>query len=907
MAVHLPLGNAAILEAQLLMLASHNILNPANGAPIAVPSQDMVLGLYYITKAKKTMGDDIVKGEGGIFYSPEEVIIAHNEGALDLHAAIKVKTQDLNEEGEIVTKMIETTCGRVLFNEKVPAEAGYINGVMTKKALRDMIGHVLKICGTSRTAHFLDEIKELGYHMAFVGGLSFNLDDIIVPKEKVALVDKAEGDVKEVMANYNMGLITNNERYNQIIDIWTHTNSRLTHTLMEQLKNDMQGFNSIYMMYDSGARGSKEQIRQLSGMRGLMAKPQKSGASSQDIIENPILSNFKEGLSILEYFISTHGARKGLADTALKTADAGYLTRRLVDVAQDVVINAHDCGTLRGITATPLKKNDEIVEPLYDRILGRSVVTDVYVPDTDDLIVAAGELVTEDIALAIQEAEIDEVEIRSVLTCEMRRGVCAKCYGRNLATHRNAQIGDSVGVVAAQSIGEPGTQLTLRTFHVGGTASNIADESDLKAKSAGKIEIDELRTLVRKNKSGEDATVVVGRSAELKLTDSKGNITMTGNIPYGAEIMVESGDTLKRGDVICKWDPYNAVIISEVKGSIVFDNVIEGLTFREEVDEQTGFTEKVITESRDKKKNPAIHIIDPKSKEILREYSIPVDAHISVNEGDKIDAGQILFKIPRKAGKSGDITGGLPRVTELFEARNPSNPAVVSEIDGVAEYGKIKRGNREIKITSKTGDVRKYLVPLSKHILVQENDFVRAGQALSVGAITPRDILNIEGPTKVQEYLVNEIQEVYRLQGVKINDKHFEVIVRQMMLKAQIVDAGDTRFLEGQSVHRADIMEENDAIYGMKVIVDPGGSTTLKAGQIVSARRLRDENSQMRRTDSALVDSRDAVPATSTALLQGITRASLQTQSFISAASFQETTKVLNEAAISGKQDDYLV
>ncbi len=906
MAVHLPLGNAAILEAQLLMLASHNILNPANGAPIAVPSQDMVLGLYYITKGKVSTPEDIVKGEGGIFYSPEEVTIAYNEGALDLHAAIKVRAEDLNDKGEVEVRLMETTCGRVLFNDRVPSEAGYINDVMTKKALRDMIGHVLKMCGTSRTAQFLDDIKELGYHMAFVGGLSFNLDDIIIPKEKEALVIKAEKEVKEVMANYNMGLITNNERYNQIIDIWTHTNSRLTHTLMEQLKNDKQGFNSIYMMYDSGARGSKEQIRQLSGMRGLMAKPQKSGASAQDIIENPILSNFKEGLSILEYFISTHGARKGLADTALKTADAGYLTRRLVDVAQDVVINEFDCGTLRGIVATALKKNDEIVEPLFDRILGRSVVSDVFVPDTDDLIVEAGELVTEDVALAIQAAEIDEVEIRSVLTCEMRRGVCSKCYGRNLATHRNAQIGDAVGVIAAQSIGEPGTQLTLRTFHVGGTASNIADESDLKAKSSGTIEIDELRTLVRTSKDGVKSNVVIGRAAELKLTDVKGNITMTGNIPYGAEILVKSGDTLKRGDVICKWDPYNAVIIAELKGKVVFDNIIEGLTFREEVDEQTGFTEKVITESRDKKKNPAIHIMDTKSKEIIREYSLPVDAHISVGSGDAIEAGQILVKIPRKAGKSGDITGGLPRVTELFEARNPSNPAVVSEIDGVAEYGKIKRGNREIKITSKTGDVRKYLVPLSKHILVQENDFVRAGQALSVGAITPRDILNIEGPTKVQEYLVNEIQEVYRLQGVKINDKHFEVIVRQMMLKAQIVDAGDTRFLEGQSVHRADVMEENDAIYGMMVITEVGGSTTLKAGQIVTARRMRDENSQLKRTDKELVQARDAVPATSTALLQGITRASLQTQSFISAASFQETTKVLNEAAISGKQDELL-
>ncbi len=906
MAVHLPLGNAAILEAQLLMLASHNILNPANGAPIAVPSQDMVLGLYYITKGKKSSKEDVVKGEGGVFYSPEEVIIANNEGKLDLHAHIKVRTYDLNENGEPELRMIETTCGRILFNEKVPTEAGYINDVMTKKALRDMIGHVLKVCGTSRTAQFLDDIKELGYYMAFKGGLSFNLDDIIIPKEKEELVSKAEEEVKDVMMNYNMGLITNNERYNQIIDIWTHTNSRLTHTLMEQLKSDRQGFNSIYMMYDSGARGSKEQIRQLSGMRGLMAKPQKSGASAQDIIENPILSNFKEGLSILEYFISTHGARKGLADTALKTADAGYLTRRLVDVAQDVVINSDDCGTLRGLVATALKKNDEIVEPLRDRILGRTSLQDIYHPDTDELIVESGEIISEDIADKIEKADIDEVEIRSVLTCEMRRGVCSKCYGRNLATHRVAEMGDAVGVIAAQSIGEPGTQLTLRTFHVGGTASNIADESDLKAKTDGTLEIDELRTITRTTKDGSKVEVVVGRSAELKLTDNKGNISMTANIPYGAEIFVDSKAKVKRGDVICKWDPYNAVIVSEAKGKLVFDNVIEGITYREEVDEQTGFTEKVITESRDKKKNPAIHVIDPKTKEVIKEYNLPVDAHISVNEGDTINEGDIIVKIPRRAGKSGDITGGLPRVTELFEARNPSNPAVVSEIDGVAEYGKIKRGNREIKITSKTGEVRKYLVPLSKHILVQENDFVKAGQSLSVGAITPNDILNIQGPTAVQEYLVNEIQEVYRLQGVKINDKHFEVIVRQMMLKAQIIDAGDTKFLEGQSVHKADIMEENDSIFGMKVVVDAGESSELRAGQIVTARRLRDVNSQLTREDKKLVESRDAVPATSTPLLQGITRASLQTQSFISAASFQETTKVLNEAAISGKQDQLM-
>jgi len=906
MAVHLPLGNAAILEAQMLMLASHNILNPANGAPIAVPSQDMVLGLYYITKDKKSLKDDVVKGEGGIFYSPEEVIIAYNENKLDLHAQIKVKTYDLNHLGEPELKLIETSCGKVLFNENVPQEVGFINEVLTKKALRDIIGKVLKICGTSRTAHFLDEIKGLGYTMAFKGGLSFNLDDIIIPKEKVALVDKAEGEVQEVMSNYNMGLITNNERYNQIIDIWTHTNSRLTHTLMDQLKTDRQGFNSIYMMFDSGARGSKEQIRQLSGMRGLMAKPQKSGASVQEIIENPILSNFKEGLSILEYFISTHGARKGLADTALKTADAGYLTRRLVDVAQDVVINSDDCGTLRGIVATALKKNDEVVEPLFDRILGRTSVHDVYMPESDNLIVSAGEIISEDVAQQIEEADIDEVEIRSVLTCEMRRGVCSKCYGRNLSNHRLAQRGDAVGVVAAQSIGEPGTQLTLRTFHVGGTASNIADVSDIKAKGSGSLEIDELRTIERVE-DGDKKIIVVGRSGELKITDEKtGILIMNTNIPYGSELLVKNKTKIKKGDVVCKWDPYNALIISEFKGEVVFENIIEGMTYREEVDEQTGFTEKVITELKDRKRPPAIHVVDSKTKDILFEYSIPVNSHINVNEGDKIDEGKVLVKIPRTAGKTGDITGGLPRVTELFEARNPSNPAVVSEIEGVAAYGNIKRGNREIIITPKVGADHKYLVPLSKHILVQQNDFVRAGQPLSDGAITPRDILNIEGPTKVQEYIVNEIQEVYRLQGVKINDKHFEVIVRQMMLKAEIIDSGDTRFLEGQSIHKADIMEENDALFGMMLVKEAGDSEELQKGQLVSVRKLRDENSKLKREDKALVDAREARAATSKPMLQGITRASLQTQSFISAASFQETTKVLNEAAISGKEDHLL-
>ena len=902
MAVHLPLGNAAILEAQMLMLSSHNIRNSANGAPIAVPSQDMVLGLYYITKLKRSTKEEVVAGEDMTFYSPEEVIIAKNEGALDIHAAIKVRTKDVNEEGEVITRIVETTCGRVIFNELVPEAVGYVDEVLTKKALRGIISKVLAVCGTARTAQFLDDIKGLGYHMAFKGGLSFNLDDVIIPKEKDEMVDKANADVDEVMMNYNMGLITNNERYNQIIDIWTHTNTRLTSKLMERISTDNQGFNSIFMMMDSGARGSKEQIRQLSGMRGLMAKPQKSGASSQDIIENPILSNFKEGLTVLEYFISTHGARKGLADTALKTADAGYLTRRLVDVAQDVVINEDDCGTLRGITVTPLKKNDDIVESLYDRILGRTAVSDVYMPGTEDLIIAAGEEITEPYARKIEASDIDEVEVRSVLTCEMKRGVCAKCYGRNLSSSEMAVQGDAVGVIAAQSIGEPGTQLTLRTFHVGGTASNIADETDIKAKFGGHLEIDELKTISTKDKDGNKVEVVIGRSGEAKITNPKtGIVMMTANIPYGSHLIATNGKAIEKGDVICKWDPYNAVILSETKGKIEYENIVENETYREEIDEQTGFTEKVITENRNKKNIPTVKVIAGKGEE--KAYNLPVSAHIIVNDGDKIEAGQILVKIPRVAGKSGDITGGLPRVTELFEARNPSNPSVVSEIDGIVSYGKIKRGNREIIIESRTGEVRKYLCPLSKHILVQENDFVRAGQSLSDGAITPKDILNIKGPTAVQEYLVNEVQEVYRLQGVKINDKHFEVIVRQMMLKVEIKEAGDTKFLEGQSVHKADFFEENDALFGKVVVVDPGESDSIKAGQIISARKLRDENSTLKRKDKALIEARDAEPATSEPMLQGITKSSLHTRSFISAASFQETTKVLNEAALNGKVD----
>jgi DNA-directed RNA polymerase subunit beta' len=903
MAVHLPLGNAAILEAQLLMLASHNILNPANGAPITVPSQDMVLGLYYITKGKKTTDEETVKGEGKIFYSPDEVKIAYNERKLDLHAWIKVRVEDVIE-GKQVKHLVETTAGRVLFNDCVPKAVGYINELLTKKSLRDIISRILKDTDVATTAKFLDDIKDLGFYMAYKGGLSFNLSDVVVPAEKEILLNKAQEEVEEVRMNYNMGLITNNERYNQIIDIWTHTNSRLTHILMDKLKNDKQGFNSVYMMMDSGARGSKEQIRQLSGMRGLMAKPQKSGSSSgQDIIENPILSNFKEGLTILDYFISTHGARKGLADTALKTADAGYLTRRLVDVAQDVVVNIEDCGTLRGLTVAALKKNDDIVESLYDRILGRVSLYDVKNPITNELIVSEGEEINEDKARLIEAAEIDEVEIRSVLTCEHTRGVCAKCYGRNLASGKMVQKGEAVGVIAAQSIGEPGTQLTLRTFHVGGTASNIADESEIKAKFEGIIEIEELRTVSKKDAEGNSVEVVVGRGAEMKILHKEtGAVLATANIPYSSNLYVKNGAKLEKGQLICKWDPYNALILSEVEGKIVFENFIEGETYREEVDEQTGFTEIVIREFRNKKLIPIISVVDKKGVEIT-QFNLPVDAHVSVQDGQKVAPGDIVLKIPRKAGKTGDITGGLPRVTEMFEARNPSNPAVVSEIDGVVSYGKIKRGNREVIIEAKTGESAKYLIPLSRHILVQENDFVKAGQQLSTGAITPSDILSIKGPTAVQEYIVNEIQEVYRLQGVKINDKHFEVIVRQMMRKVEIIDPGDARFLERSTVNKWEFIEENDRLWGKMVVTEAGESTNLKPGQIISARKLRDENSLLKRNDKKTVEAREVVLATAEPVLQGITRASLHTDSFISAASFQETTKVLNQAAVNGKAD----
>jgi len=907
MAVHVPLGNAAILEAQMLMLASHNILNPANGAPVTVPSQDMVLGLYYMTKGKKTDESVKVKGEGLTFYSPQEVIIAYNESRVDLHAWIKVKVNVMTSEG-IKNKLTETTVGRVLFNQVVPKEVGYINELLTKKSLRDIISLVLKRTGIAKAAAFLDDIKELGFKMAFKGGISFNLNDVMIPVQKAELVKKANAEVEEVRNNYNMGFITNNERYNQIIDIWTRANSRISDNLMKQLSADRQGFNAVYMMLDSGARGSKEQIKQLGGMRGLMQKPQKSGASGGEIIENPILSNFKEGLSILEYFISTHGARKGLADTALKTADAGYLTRRLVDVAQDVIITDEDCGTLRGLAETALKNNEEIVESLYDRILGRVSVHDIYHPLTGELMIESGQEITEDVAGAIANSPIETVEIRSVLTCESKHGVCGKCYGRNLATGRMVCKGEAVGVIAAQSIGEPGTQLTLRTFHTGGTTSASATESQMLAKFAGKLEFEEIRT-VASNNANKKAEVVLGRSGEIRIIDEKTKaILATNNIPYGATLYVKSGAVVEKGQLICEWDPYNAVIVSEMAGKIEFENIEENVTYREEADEQTSFKEKVIIDSRDRTKNPVIKIVEGKGKDkvVLKSYNIPVGAHIVVNEDVKVEGGQVLVKIPRSAGKSGDITGGLPRVTELFEARNPSNPAIVSEIDGVVSYGGIKRGNREIIITSREGDVKKYLVSLSKHILVQDNDFIRAGSPLSDGAITPSDILSIKGPAMVQEYLVNEIQEVYRLQGVKINDKHFEVIVRQMMRKVVIEDPGDTRFLEKEHVNKIDFMEENDSIIDKMVVMEPGDSTSFKAGQMVSIRRLRDENSMLKRKDLKTVEARAAVAATSIPLLQGITQASLHTKSWISAASFQETTKVLNEAAIAGKVDHLL-
>ena len=898
MAVHLPLGNNAILEAQMLMLQSHNILNPANGAPITVPSQDMVLGLYYITKLRPG-----AKGEGLTFYGAEEAIIAYNEKRVDVHAPVKVMVDDVDEMGNVVKRLVETSVGRVIVNEIIPVEVGYVNTIISKKSLRDIITRVIKTVGMARACEFLDGIKNLGYRMAYEGGLSFNLDDIIIPAEKVDIVKRGNEEIDQITMNYNMGFITDNERYNQVIDTWTHVNTDLKKTLMKQMTEADQGFNAVFMMLDSGARGSADQIAQLAGMRGLMAKPQKAGAEGAQIIENPILSNFKEGMSVLEYFISTHGARKGLADTALKTADAGYLTRRLVDVSHDVIINEEDCGTLRGLVCTALKDGDEVISSLGERILGRVSVHDIIHPTTGKLIVASGEEITESVVAEIEASPIESVEIRSVLTCESKHGVCMKCYGRNLATSRMVQKGEAGGVIAAQSIGEPGTQLTLRTFHAGGIASNAAANATIVAKSDCRLEFEELRTVDVTNEDGTAGKVVVGRLAEVRFIDEHTGIILSSqNVPYGSQLFVNDGDKVAKGTLIAKWDPFNAVIVTESAGRIQFEDVIEGVTYRVEEDEATGLRERIVIESKEKGRVPSAHILD-ENGELIRTYNFPINGHIVVEDGQELKAGDILIKIPRAVGKAGDITGGLPRVTELFEARNPSNPAVVSEIDGEITMGNVKRGHREIVVTSKLGEVKKYLVPLSKQILVQENDYVRAGTPLSDGSITPSDILAIKGPTAVQEYIVNEVQDVYRLQGVKINDKHFEVIVRQMMRKVQIDEPGDTRFLEQQIVDKLDFAEENDRIWGKKVVIDAGDSETMKKGMIVTARKLRDENSQLKRRDLKLVQVRDAVAATSTQILQGITRAALQTKSFMSAASFQETTKVLNEAAISGRTD----
>ena len=897
MAVHLPLSNEAILEAQLLMLQSHNILNPANGAPITVPSQDMVLGLYYITKIRPG-----AKGEGLTFYGPEEAIIAHNEGKCDLHAQVKVVVDDI-VDGKAQRHMVETSVGRVIVNGIIPKEVGYVNTVISKKSLRGIIADVIENVGFAEACEFLDGIKNLGYRMAYLAGLSFNLDDIIIPKEKAELIEKGNQQVREITDNYNMGFITDNERYNQVIDTWTHVNNDIGNVLLKQMTEADQGFNAVFMMLDSGARGSKDQIKQLSGIRGLMAKPQKAGAEGRGTIENPILSNFKEGMSVLEYFISTHGARKGLADTAMKTADAGYLTRRLVDVSHDVIITEEDCGTLRGLQCTALKSGDEVISSLSERILGRVSVHDVVNPKTGDVIVEAGEEITEAIADAIEKADIEMVEIRSVLTCESKKGVCMKCYGRNLATRRMVQKGEAVGVIAAQAIGEPGTQLTLRTFHAGGVAGNAAANASIVCKyDRAQIEMEEVRT-VPFDEDGNECEMVVSRLGELRFVDPNTKIVLsTVNVPYGSSLYFHSGDEVGKGDKIAQWDPFNAVIVTEYAGRLKFNDVIEGITFRSETDETTGLTEKIVTESKDRSRVPTCDVIDANG-EVIGTYNFPVGGHVVVEDGQTVKTGETLVKIPRAAAKGGDITGGLPRVTELFEARNPSNPAVVSEIDGEVTMGKVKRGNREIVVTSKTGEQRRYLVSLSKQILVQEHDAVRAGTPLSDGVITPADILAIKGPTAVQEYIVNEVQDVYRLQGVKINDKHFEIIVRQMMRKVQINEPGDTAFLEQEIVDKLDFAEENDRIWGKKVVIDAGDSENLQKGQIVTARKLRDENSVLKRRDLRLVQVRDAVPATSTQILQGITRAALQTKSFMSAASFQETTKVLNEAAIRGKVD----
>lgn len=905
MAVHVPLSQAAILEAQVLMLSAHNMLNPQDGSPITLPSQDMVLGLYYMSKElDKDTDFSKINGAGRTFYSFDEVRIAFNEGKANLHAPIKLYTKVADENGGLKNEVIETTVGLALFNEVVPDSVPYINVLLTKKNLKRVISNTIEQTDFATTAQFLDDIKDLGFHWAFKGGLSFNLGDLITPSKKEDTLIEAQNEVDDVWENYNMGLITNNERYNQIIDKWTYADNVITENLMRELASHRGGFNSVYMMLHSGARGSKQQIKQLCGMRGLMAKPRKSGDTGGAIIENPILSNFLGGLTVQEYFISTHGARKGLADTALKTADAGYLTRRLVDVSQDVVIYEEDCDTLRGIEMTALIENDKIVQPLSERVKGRYTLYDIIHPESEDLILEADEYISEKIAREIEEAGIEEVTIRSVLTCESQRGVCKKCYGKNLASGRITEIGDAVGIIAAQSIGEPGTQLTLRTFHVGGIASVSQSESQLVSKFNGIVKFDSVRTVEAEDDDASKKGIVLSRTGELQIRDKETNrLLSTAHLPYGADIFVEENQEISKGDLICQWDPFNALIISEFSGELAFDSIDEGVTYRIERDEQTGFEEKVVIESKKRKKIPTIKVVSSDGEE-LKTYNLPVGAYISVDDGQKITKGSIIAKIPRQLSKVSDITGGLPRVTELFEARNPSNPAVTSEIDGVVSFGKIKRGNREVMVEAKDGQKRKYLIGLSKHILVQEEDFVRAGTQLSDGATSPGDILNISGPFAVQNYILSGIQEVYRSQGIDINNKHIEVIIRQMMRRVMIMDAGDTTFLEGEPVDKLSFFKENDEIFDKKIVTESGDSNKLKAGQTVTLRQLREENSSLKRNDLKVVEYRDAVPATSKPILEGITRSSLGTSSWISAASFQETTKVLSTAAIGANRDD---
>jgi DNA-directed RNA polymerase subunit beta' len=885
MAVHVPLSHFAQVETKVLMLSSHNILSPAHGRPLAIPSQDIVLGIYYLTKRRPD-----ARGEGMMFSSPTEVSIAFDAGVIELHTSIKVKFQG---------KIIETTTGRVLFNEKLPEPIRFVNTLLTKKGIEELVANAYSKLGNLRTAELLDTLKSLGFYYAMKSGATVGIDDVIVPSEKPELLDQAYQRVLAIQKRYERGIITDGERYNQIIDIWTHTTSNVAEKMFQRLKKDRDGFNPIFMMADSGARGSKEQIRQLAGMRGLMAKPQKKMTGSMgEIIENPITANFREGLSVLEYFISTHGARKGLADTALKTADAGYLTRRLVDVAQDVIVTMDDCGTILGLRVGDLKEGEEIIESMQDRIVGRVAAEDVFDPVNNEIILEAGKLIDEEAAQMIANAGIESVMIRSVLTCEASRGVCSRCYGRNMATGKMANDGEAVGVMAAQSIGEPGTQLTLRTFHIGGTASRIAAQSQILAKQSGKAVWDNLRVVERKD--GE--VIVIGRNGRINLLDSDDRIVERLNVPYGASLSIEENQTVKQGELIYRWDPYSAVIVTTTSGRIKYVDLMENVTYREELDETTGMKQRVVTESRNRHLSPTIQVIDADGN-VASSYVLPVRAFIQFKENDEVEAGDILVKIPREMSKTRDITGGLPRVAELFEARRPKEPAVVSEIDGIVEFGEIKRGVRKLTVKSEDGNEEKsYLIGYGKHILVHDNDFVRAGEKLSEGAVAPHDILAIMGANKVQEYLVNEIQEVYRLQGVRINDKHIEVIVRQMLQKVKIEDPGDTDYLEGDQVDRLRFLRDNEEIRNQVIITETGDSD-LHENDRIYQEEFRQVVNKLEGDGKTPPQSRPAQPATFQPLLLGITKASLSTESFLSAASFQETTRVLTDASVEGKED----